>query len=254
MIEICLNPDDDLPNEGLVIEFHSGDIEVKGARKMALQTAERLINEIKSCIQPTLDHKALDIRLLDNFLLVASRQKHKIEQALQNFSIILSQKENVGAVYGLATAYVLLKQSPRAKNQLKRVAKNTWTVEAANYLEKCWLLLAELYNQVGKYEMTTDILKRVLLHNKSSVKAYELCGLAFEKEQNYRAATLYYENAWRYCSKSKPVIGYKLAFNYMKIKRFADAIDISQIVLNKHPDYHCIRRDVLEKCRNNLKV
>uniref|UniRef100_A0A182SMF2 Tetratricopeptide repeat protein 21B n=1 Tax=Anopheles maculatus TaxID=74869 RepID=A0A182SMF2_9DIPT len=253
MIEICLNPDGDLPSEGSVIDIGADDLEIKDSRAMALRTAERLLNELKP--RPgVLDNEALNHRLLENFLLVASRQKHNVEQALQNFTTIASQDEYIGAVYGMAVTHVILKQSQRAKNQLKRVAKNVWTFEEAEYLEKCWLLLADLYNQAGKYELATDLLKRVLQHNKSCTKAYELGGIAFEKEQNYRAAAMYYDSAWRYSGKSKPNIGYKLAFNYMKNKRYADAIDICQQVLKIHPEYPSIRKDILEKCRNNLKV
>lgn len=115
-------------------------------------------------------------------------------------------RENVGAILGIATAYQLLKQTPRARNQLKRVgimpllikfvtadvtllsccccccccfscccccfscccycsrslsrndggffilpqvAKQSWNFEDAEYLERCWLLLADIYIQVG---------------------------------------------------------------------------------------------------------
>ncbi|XP_053697755.1 tetratricopeptide repeat protein 21B-like [Sabethes cyaneus] len=254
MIEICLNPDGDLPNEG-VVDIGADDLEIKDSRAMALKTAERLLKELKP--RPgVIDNAALNHRLLQNFHLLASKQKHNIDRALQDFTAILAQeeyKEQIGAVYGIASAYVILKQSQRAKNQLKRIAKNTWTFEEADYLERSWLLLADLYLQAGKYEMATDLLSRVLDHNKSCAKAYELLGLISEKEQNYRMATVHYESAWKFCAKSKPNIAYKLAFNYMKTKRYADAVDICQQVLKIHPDYPSIKKDILDKCRNNLK-
>lgn len=36
------------------------------------------------------------------------------------------QAENVPALLGMATAYMMLKQTPRARNQLKRIAKMEW--------------------------------------------------------------------------------------------------------------------------------
>ena len=48
-------------------------------------------------------------------------------------------------------------------------------------------------------------------------------------------------------------IGYKLAFNYMKAKRFADAIDVCHGVLAKYPNYPKIKKDILEKSRANLR-
>ena len=35
----------------------------------------------------------------------------------------------MGALYGMAAAYMVLKQTPRARNQLKRVAKAGWNME-----------------------------------------------------------------------------------------------------------------------------
>ena len=175
----------------------------------------------------------------------------------QGFINIAAQeefKDNVGTIFGMASAHVMLKQGQRAKNQLKRVNKNPWTFEDAEYLERCWLLLADIYIQAGKYEIASDLLQRTLKHNKSCFKAYELCGLISEKEAKFSAAAVHYDNAWRYSGKSKPNIAYKLAFNDMKIKRYADAIDICQQVLKIHPDYPMIKKDILDKCRNNLKM
>ena len=50
-------------------------------------------------------------------------------------------------------------QTPRARNQLKRVAKNTWNFEDAEYLERCWLLLADIYIQSGKYDLAQDVIQ-----------------------------------------------------------------------------------------------
>jgi len=253
MIEICLNPDGDLPNDAL---NDTDDLDFKDSRTIALRTAERLLKELKP--RPGgMDNEALNHRLLENFLLLSTRQKSNMEQALQDFTTIASQeeyKDHIGSIYGMSAAYVMLKQSQRAKNQLKRIAKNVWTFEDAEYLEKCWLLLADLYIQSSKYDIAGDLLQRILEHNKSCAKAYELSGYIAEKEQVYRSAAIHYDAAWRFGGKSKPTIGYKLAYNHMKTKRYADAIDVCHQVLKLHPDYPSIKKDILDKCRNNLKT
>lgn len=101
--------------------------------------------------------------------------------------------------------------------------------------------------------MASEHLVSVLDHNKSCVKAHELCGQISEKEQSYRSAAIHYDAAWRFGGKSKPAIGYKLAYNHMKTKNYADAIDVCQQVLKLHPDYPAIKKDILDKCRNNLR-
>lgn len=221
---------------------------------MALRTAERLLKELKPS---GFENGALTCRLLTNFHLMATRQKYSIETALNEFTDVAMQEEyrdHVGPILGLATAHILLKQNQKAKNQLKRVAKNTWNFEDAEYLERCWLILACLYVQAGKNDMAQELLEKVISHNRSCAKAYELSAQLAEKEQIFRIAAMHYDLAWRYGGKSKPTIGYKLAFNHMKNKRYAEAIDVCQQVLKLHPDYAAMKRDILDKCRNNLKL
>lgn len=52
-------------------------------------------------------------QVLSNFLLLTTKQKSSAEQALQEFMNIASQesyKDHVGAILGMATAYMILKQ------------------------------------------------------------------------------------------------------------------------------------------------
>lgn len=79
------------------------------------------------------------------------------------------QKDHVPALLAMATAYMILKQTPRARNQLKRIAKMNWNIIDADEFEKSWLLLADIYIQSGKYDMAGELLKRCLRHNKVSI-------------------------------------------------------------------------------------
>lgn len=253
MIEICLNPDNDTIG-GEVFETVEGgsqsvDKDKADSEQMAVRTAEKLLKEVKA--------KPGDIRprLLENMALIATKQKQNVEKALSAFMDMCSnEREHIGALYGMAAAYMVLKQTPRARNQLKRVSKSNWTIQDAEDLEKSWLLLADIYIQSGKYDMATDLLRRCLQYNKSCCKAYEYNGFIMEKEQSYKDAAVNYENAWKYGNKNNPVIGYKLAFNYMKAKRYVDAIDICHFVLTAHPNYPKIKKDILDKARASLRV
>ena len=102
---------------------------------------------------------------------------------------------------------MVLKQAPRARNQLKRVAKATWTMADGDYLEKCWLLLGDIYIQSGKYDMATELLKRCVQHNRSCCKAFEYLGYIMEKEQAYKDAAANYESAWKTSNSSNPQVG-----------------------------------------------
>jgi len=176
---------------------------------------------------------------------------------MQDFASVASQeayRDHVGTALGLAMAYSLLKQVLQTRTQLKRVAKNVWNLEDAEYLERCWLLLADIYIQNNKYGMASELLHRVLQHNKTCAKAYEYASYIAEKDQAYKDAANEYEYAWKFGGQANPTIGYQLAFNYMKGKRYADAIDVCQQVLRVQPDYLQICKEILEKLRNNLRT
>ncbi|GFH29125.1 tetratricopeptide repeat protein 21B [Haematococcus lacustris] len=74
-----------------------------------------------------------------------------------------------------------------------------------------------------------------------------------EREQAYKDAAEHYEAAWKHESQASAAVGYKLAFNYLKAKRFVEAIDVCHKVIKAFPDYPRIRKDILEKARQGLK-
>jgi hypothetical protein len=37
--------------------------------------------------------------------------------------------------------------------------KSIWTYEDAEYLERCWLLLADIYIQGSKFDLATELIK-----------------------------------------------------------------------------------------------
>uniref|UniRef100_A0A669QPC0 Tetratricopeptide repeat protein 21B n=1 Tax=Phasianus colchicus TaxID=9054 RepID=A0A669QPC0_PHACC len=254
MIEICLNPDNETIG-GEVFENLDADIgnstEKQESVQLAVRTAENLLKELK----PQTIQGHIQLRIMENYCLMATKQKSNVERALNAFTeIVVAEKDHIPALLGMATAYMILKQTPRARNHLKRVSKMNWNPIDAEEFEKSWLLLADIYIQSSKYDTAGELLKRCLRHNKSCCKAYEYMGYIMEKEQAYKDAAINYEMAWRYGNQSNPTIGYKLAFNYLKGKRYVDAITICHKVLEAHPNYPKIRKEILDKARASLRT
>uniref|UniRef100_A0A8C0VTI5 Tetratricopeptide repeat domain 21B n=1 Tax=Castor canadensis TaxID=51338 RepID=A0A8C0VTI5_CASCN len=253
MIEICLNPDNETIG-GEVFENLDGDLghstEKQESVQLAVRTAEKLLKELK----PQTAQGHVQLRIMENYCLMATKQKSNVEQVLNTFTeIATSEKDHIPALLGMATAYMILKQTPRARNQLKRIAKMSWNPIDAEEFEKSWLLLADIYIQSAKYDMAEELLKRCLRHNRSCCKAYEYMGYIMEKEQAYTDAAFNYEMAWKHGNQTNPAVGYRLAFNYLKAKRYVDAIDICHQVLEAHPTYPKIRKDILDKARTSLR-
>lgn len=125
----------------------------------------------------------------------------------------------------------------------------TYNTEDAEEFERSWLLLADIYIQMGKFDLAQELLKRSLNYNKSCAKAWELLGFIMEKEQSYRDASDHYEFAWKMENESNPTIGFRLAFNYLKAKRYVEAIDVCHKILTANPEYPKIRKEILDRAR-----
>lgn len=97
----------------------------------------------------------------------------------------------------LATAYMMLKQTPRARNLLKRISKMNWNIVDADEFEKSWLLLADVYVHSGKYDMATELLKRCLSHNKVGAAGFtQKGGLTLDCVWPFNKAAVFYVNVF----------------------------------------------------------
>ena len=185
-------------------------------------------------------------------------KKTDCEAALATFNgIILGNeiyRDYVPALLGGAQAFVSLKQIPKARNNLKRIVKMPYDQEHAESYEKSYLLLAELYIESNKYDLAQELCRKALTYNKSCARAWEFMGMIMEKEQSFKDAAENYEMAWKLSNQSLPSIGYKLAFNYLKAKRYVETIDVCQRILELYPTYPKIKKEILAKARAQLRV
>ena len=102
--------------------------------------------------------------------------------------------------------------------------------------------------------MAQELCRKCLTYNQSCAKAWEHLGAIMEREQAYQDAAEHYHRAWHIDDCVDAHIGFKLAFNYLKAKRYVEAIDVCRAVLDKYPDYPKIRREILEKARAAVRA
>ncbi|XP_003221910.1 tetratricopeptide repeat protein 21A [Anolis carolinensis] len=254
MIQICLNPDNEIIG-GEMFENQnnmetSGLKEKRESEQHGIRTAEKLLKEF----YPHSQEGQNQVEMLQSYCLMATKEKHNVEKALKVFTEMgQNERDNVPAILAMAQAYVILKHTPKARTQLKRLTKVNWSLRDADELEKAWILLADIYCSTGKYDLATEQVRRCLRYNKSCAKAYECLGFIAEKENAYKDAATNYELAWKYSNQANPSVGFKLAFNYLKDKRYTEAIDVCHDVLKTCPDYPKIREEILEKAQVAIK-
>ncbi len=77
-------------------------------------------------------------------------------------------------------------------------------------------------------------------------------GMIKETEQAYVDAARHYERAYELTMKKSQSIGYRLAFNYLKAKRYIECIEICRNILEASPNFPNLG-DLLDKAIQALK-
>ena len=127
----------------------------------AAAVADHLFKELRTFILP--DELDLKIQVLEAYILLATRSKSKIDQAMQIFIDILEkEKDYLPALLGMSTTFMLEKSTTKARNALKRVAKMPYSHELADDFERGYLLLADIYIQKSKFDLSEDLCNRCL--------------------------------------------------------------------------------------------
>lgn len=145
-------------------------------------------------------------------------------------------------------SYTVCGAQAKFRNMLKRIAKIPYQMKFWQEFENSYILLAQIYHERGKHDMAEDLCKRCLFYNKSSTKAWEKMGDIMEKQQQSKEAAKCYSKCWTLSETQCPIVGYKLAAQYLKGNNVLDAIEVSDRVLELAPSHPTIRKDVLEKC------
>lgn len=246
MIRTYLNP-----NSGQL--FHEA-AEAKGGDE-GVQAVETLLKELHQLATGSEPGALQRYKVLEAYAMMASGLKVRVESAVQRMMELLrGDKDYVPALLAVANGHTILKQTPKARNMLKRLAKMQVTPQFEDEFERAFLLLATVYIKGGKFDLATGLCRKALGLNKSSGKAWELLGLIMEKEEAYKDAAEHYEHAHFFTGEQSAPVGYRLAFNYLKAKRYVDAIDVCHKVLKAFPDYPKIKREIMDKARAALRL
>ena len=120
------------------------------------------------------------------------------------------------ALLALATAFMVSKQTPKARNQLKRLLRLPFDADSTDEFVQAWLLLADIYAESGKLDQAQEALQRALGLDAACSRAYEFLGGIAERELRYAEAADLYQRAWASDAEASAPVGYKLAFNYLK--------------------------------------
>eukprot|EP00898_Chlorokybus_atmophyticus_P001805 jgi/Chlat1/2625/Chrsp178S02467 len=221
--------------------------------------ATKLLQEVRLAQGGDEARASVRHRVLECYALMASKAKGDVETALARLLEMAPSSLQDGAAasarvtLAVAVALLLQKQAPKARNQLKHVAKMAHNPEEAAEFERAWLLLADMYVQGGKHDVAKELCRRCLKYNKSCAKAWEHLAHILEREQMNKDAAEHYEHAWKFENEASAPVGFKLAYNYLKSRRYVEAINVCHKVLAVHPGYPKIHKEILDKARLCLR-
>lgn len=159
----------------------------------------------------------------------------------------------VPAIAAMATLHLLLGETTKAKNQLKHQARLPLDTDTTEDLVRCRLMLADVQMAAAKNDLAIKMCREALARDNASALAWEILGDIAEREMSYADAAENFARAWEVDMERTARVGYKLAFNYLKSRRFTRAIDICHKVLEQFPDYGNMQETIVDVARRSLR-
>ncbi|KAL3696933.1 hypothetical protein R1sor_011009 [Riccia sorocarpa] len=243
LVEIYLNIDNEITWEEANVEGTT-PINEEG-----IKAAWKLLGENR-----LLDGQSLNQLVLECYATMATKQRADIEFALGRLTESASKDEpKVSVLLAIATALTLLKQTSKAKNQLRILERMTYKWENGEDFERAWLMLADILMQAGKTDAADELCRRCLKYNRDCARAWEYLGIMMEQGHSYGEAVVYFETAWNCQRGGSPSVGYRLAFTFLKEKRYIEAITVCHKVLKKFPSFPRVKKEILDKARLCLR-
>jgi len=124
----------------------------------------------------------------------------------------------------------------KAKNKnidretLKLMSKRPWNPRWLEDSERASLHVADFLISTKKFDFADKELKKCYNRNKSSIKAMEMFGELYEKQNMYESAWKFYNRAWELTEKKDCWTGFRIANLYFKSENWVRSIAIGNHV------------------------
>jgi tetratricopeptide repeat protein 21B len=148
----------------------------------------------------------------------------------------------------MATVCCRQKNFIKLRSVLKRIAKLPYDSQSWKEFERSYLLLAKCYLERGeKLDISLDLCKRCLFHNKRCTKAWDLLGTTMRHKSNDVDAIHCYHQAAKFDNNASVKNLFRLALLYFKSNQFPEAIFVCAEIIKHQPNYPHIA-NLFENC------
>lgn len=231
-----------------------------------LQSAQSLLNELELCMASRvgLDRIGLTIQqcYIELYQYRVNNKSIQLDSILDKLQHILHDvHDHIPAILCYAYTQLVRNDIKQAKLRLKSIVQLKHNLTYLHEIECATLLLAELYIDTTKYDTAIQLCESVIKYNKSNISTYELLGGIYEKQVQYESAVQSYSVCWNNNNHSltphntqSSNIGYKLAYNLFKCKRYIETCVICQQLIVIQPDITAkLKKEIWNKARAEIR-
>ena len=156
MIDLLLNPEQDL-------YFNNSDdtSALKSLDPENLRLAETLLKELQ------VKAGSPKVVVIEAYVSMFGRKNGAELATVKLGELLKSKPDYAPAMLALSVAKFLTKKATEAKNFLKILSKRPYSSEYADELEKAWLLYADSFIAISKFDNAEEMLRKCLKHNQS---------------------------------------------------------------------------------------
>ncbi|OHT16108.1 TPR Domain containing protein [Tritrichomonas foetus] len=213
----------------------------------SLTECEKLLNSIE------IDEFSLSI--MKGSLLCSRNTIDSVSQAEAIYSKLVKENPgNIPASVSSARCKTRLGKFDQAKKILGYVLSRKAFHEEFSYFEEAYLMMAYIVERDTNFNSAQHLILLALELNMCCKKAWEMSAAVHFKNKMYSDAANAYSHLWELCDKSDPEIGYSYAYCSMKAKKYDIALIICRAVLDLHPEYKDLKKEILIPSYRKCKV
>lgn len=193
-----------------------------------------------------LDPNSVDIQQLRATLLMSQNTTESIKEALEIFKE--EDDNDINVIIGRCKCYLRLGEQREVTRSLNNIIHEEAAHQNFAVFSEAFLMMTYISIKDQQIDEAEKYVDKAIDLDRSSIKAWEMRAALFEKKKDYPSAADSYKQAWDLSSHTQLGIGFKLALNYMRAECPVEAIKVSRIIMEKHPNYPKLKETIFLPC------
>ncbi|OHT14468.1 TPR Domain containing protein [Tritrichomonas foetus] len=197
------------------------------------------------------DPTVVDVQQLRALLLLSMNTPESINEALEIYKE--GDDNDLNAVIGRCKCFLRLDKQRDATKYLNGIIHEEPTHSNFSVFVEAFLMMTYISIKESQIDEAEKYVDRAIELNRSCTKAWEMRAALHEKKKDYPSAADAYKQAWDLSSHTQLGIGFKLALNYMRAECPVEAIKVSRIIMEQHPNYPKLKETIFLPCCGMLR-